>query len=252
MNPSRDNPRVANGRRPTGALMTTIAWIFALVLGATTLWLGGVLTASLVGTWQARVWEEVPATLHSWSAQSSRTMTPLVTESTMQRLQARYSWEFGGRRFEGERVGFSPLADNMGWAWRDAVVERLRAAEGGAPLAIRVDPAKPSRAVVEASLAVDQAAFIAVFLAFPCGFITLLAIGAGLQAMGAMTGQVLTSLQWPLWALLHGAVAVPVWLLAAPHSVEGFGAVALGGLALLGLAGAVTLLRALRGVFRAD
>lgn len=241
-------PGMGSRRRaasPRSPFMAAVAWLVMLVFGAAALWLSVAFATMLWGVWQAQRWVAVPAALQGWSLESSRTMTSRNVGGTMQALEARFTYDVAGRRFEGTRVGFVPLADGLSGSWRQGVIARLREAERGAPLLIHVDPEDPARAVVERTLAVPQAAFIAAVLAFPCGLVTLLLIGLLLQGVGKLAGAALMPLQWPLWALLHGALSLPVWALAPPDSIEGFAAVSLSVLALLALAGGAGLIRAL-------
>ena len=229
--------------------MTLLAWFFVAVFGAAMVSLGAMLAASLLGVWQARGWVEVPATLQAWSIERTEgvNLQQRAGRPRTWKLQAQYRYTFEGQVHEGRRVGFVPLADNVSGDWRSAVISRLRAAEGGKPLTVFVDPKAPERSVVERSLALPQAVFIAVFLLFPCGFVSLLLIGTALQAVGGGTSTPLMALQLPLWALLHGLVALPILWLAAPRSIGTGSALLLGALGLLALTGLVTLLRAVRG-----
>jgi hypothetical protein len=116
------------------------ALIFALGFGA-----GGLFgMTSLV----SHVWGGIRA--GSWQP-----ATAIVTEASLERsgkrgtrAKARYTYEIGGKRYEGTRVGLVEGADNIG-DWQQAQFAQLVGArQSGQPIQIWVDPHRPERAIV--------------------------------------------------------------------------------------------------------
>lgn len=233
-------------------VMRVAAALLLLVLGLAALHMGQRLALLLHGVWVAQHWTPVPARLESWDEQvSSSAFSGRGTSVRlpMKMLQARYVYSISGQTYIAERVGFTPVSDNISTDWRQGIIRRLLAASDDVPLTVWVNPLKPEQAVIEPSLPVPNAVFSAAILLFPCGVSTAYVLGALIRLLGPRGKASETRNQrWlmPLWALLHGLPVIPILALAAPDSIGVGSATVLVLLAAIGLAGMVGVLRNLR------
>lgn len=144
---------MSDARKGLGCLV-----LFALPFAAAGVFLG-ILTVRMLWTWaETREWQEVPTRiLHS------ELITNTDDDSTTYRVEARYSYEFAGVTFEGERVGLSTGSDNIGSFHEDKYQELSRYRSSGQPFRCYVDPAKPSRAILYRQLRWGLLALMGVF-----------------------------------------------------------------------------------------
>ena len=245
------NPAPAGGRPPAPQpwALRLVSGLIVLVLAVAGVWQGWQLGTSVVAVSQARQWVAVPAQLQSWQLQRTATSSARqVAGSAPQRLlSARYSYAFGDRQWTGGPVALRPLQDNFSDHHRDRIIQVLRQAETDAGrLTVWLDPARPERVVIDRRLPLAASLFSALLLVLPCGLASLVGLGLALNSLGRLVGRELRPLAWPLWALLHGGVALPLAGLAAPGDIGlGAGALLLA-LTALALAGALGLWRVLR------
>lgn len=121
---------------------------------------------NLIEWQQMKSWTPVEAWLHSAELVSSRS-----EDSTTYRVDARYHYEYGGYRYEGQRVGIMGGSDNIG-DFHHVLAARLEhALRTGTPVPAWVDPANPADAVLNRDMRWDALAF--------SGLITLLFGGVG-------------------------------------------------------------------------
>lgn len=129
-----------------GALLFTA--IFAVGFGLGGYWAGlRPLAQTLQAAWQVRSWVAVPAQVLQADLRQRRGSEGGITFA----LQARYRYEFGGARYEGVQVGLDAPggADNLG-DWQQQWHRRLQEAQSrNQTISVWVDPAQPSRSLVD-------------------------------------------------------------------------------------------------------
>lgn len=116
-------------------------------------------------------WVEVPAVIKR--AELKRN----AGESDTFQAVAEYEYEFGGRKFVGQRVGIYEASDNVGSFQRDAYRELKRHHDEGRAFRSFVNPQKPSDAILYRDLRWEMLAFNTVF-----------AVTFGSAGFGLMTG----------------------------------------------------------------
>lgn len=219
------------------------AAVLVVVFGAAAAWQAQQLGTTLVAVWQARGWQPVTARLVSWQRLDLGRMVIRHWAGIvpMQALAARYDYVIDGRAHVGSQAALDPLRDNFSDRDRDRIAAQLRAADADSGrLRIWVDPQHPDRAVIDRRLPVAACAFRAFVLLLPCGLATLVVLATVLRWIGAG--------RWalPLWAVLHGSVALPIALLAAPGDLTAGPSAILLLLAAVAAAGVVGLVRRAR------
>lgn len=172
--------------KPSKTIPGVLLAVFGLLFLAPGLFLSGLYFRGFQQWWDARDWEETPCRIESAELHTSR-----GSKSTTYRVTATYHYEYRGRSYRSERVGFSMGSDNVGdfhqRAYRDlAPYARPRPAaneveSAGPPLRpfrCYVNPASPAEAVLYRELRWEMQAFMAIFaLTFP-------AVGAGVMVAG--------------------------------------------------------------------
>lgn len=107
-------------------------------------------TAALLVEWRrAKGWVETPATINHLDLDVNR-----GGDCDTYQVVCRYTYEFNGVTYTGDRVGLSGGSDNIG-TWQRDTYERLRRHYGGAesaPAACWVNPNDPAEAVLDRSL----------------------------------------------------------------------------------------------------
>ncbi|MFY3382725.1 DUF3592 domain-containing protein [Paracidovorax sp. MALMAid1276] len=104
------------------------------------------LVLTLRAALEVRSWQPAPA-----QVLSARLQRHADSDSTTWQVRARYRYEFGGKVFEGNRVGLDPTAgaDNLG-DWHERWHARLQAAlSRGEPITVWVDPRRPSQSLID-------------------------------------------------------------------------------------------------------
>ncbi|NLX20733.1 MAG: DUF3592 domain-containing protein [Phycisphaerae bacterium] len=157
-----------------GHVKGIVGGFFLLVIGLVVL-LGLTLGFAACGAWmgyeggrlladyvRARHWVEVAAHIEAVDLACS-----CDGDGCAARAICTYRYAFDGREYQGKRVGLSRGADNID-SWQKATYTRLKQAfEEGRPVTCFVDPAQPTRAVLDRQLRypllVFQTAFALVF-----------------------------------------------------------------------------------------
>ncbi|HEY3393418.1 MAG TPA: DUF3592 domain-containing protein [Lacipirellulaceae bacterium] len=116
-------------------------------------------------------WVEVPAVIKRAELKRNG------GESDTFQAVAEYEYEFGGRKFVGQRVGIYEASDNVGSFHRDAYRELKRHHDEGRPFRCFVNPHKPSDAILYRDLRWEMLAFNTIF-----------AVAFGSVGFGLMTG----------------------------------------------------------------
>jgi Protein of unknown function (DUF3592) len=120
------------------------ALVFALAFGAGGLFGVTSLVNHVWGGIRASTWQPVTAIVTEASLERSGD----GSDAGSNRVQARYNYEIGGKRYDGTRVGLVDGGDNIG-DWQQAQFARLAGArQSGQPIQIWVDPNSPERAIV--------------------------------------------------------------------------------------------------------
>lgn len=212
------------------------------------------LANNISGTYTAKNWIATPAKLLSWERLSGYGAGGLRPGSTgsrrIDRLVASYEYHANGQTYKSDRVGFTEVYDNFSDDYRDAIIERLRVAEETqSPLTVWVNPAAPEQAVIERSLPVASSIFSAFFLLFPCGLASIILMTLFCswicRWIGANHDQAARNIVMPLWAILHGSLALPIIALAPAGSI-GLGASFILGLLLMLMVGGIYSFRPFR------
>lgn len=129
-----------------GALLFSA--VFAIGFGLGGYWAGlRPLAQTLQAAWQVRSWVAMPAQVLQADLRQRRGSEGGITYE----LQARYLYEFGGARYEGTQVGLDAQggADNLG-DWQQQWHQRLQEAQSrNQSITVWVDPARPSRALID-------------------------------------------------------------------------------------------------------
>jgi hypothetical protein len=122
-------------------------------------------TAALLWTWhEAKGWVAVEAHVTSVDLEVHSDEDGSTFEAA-----CRYTYEFNGVQYAGDRVGLEQGADNIG-DWQKTVHQKLKLAfEKGQPVTCYVDPAHPQRAVLFREL---RLAMLGFWLAFGAVFST--------------------------------------------------------------------------------
>jgi hypothetical protein len=120
---------------------------------------------------QMQSWVEVPAVIKRAELEGGR-----GKEDSVQAV-AEYEYEFGGRKFVGERVGIYDVSDNVGSFQHDAYRELKRHLDEGRAFRCFVNPQKPAEAVLYRQMRWEMLAFN-----------TMFAVLFGSAGLGLMTG----------------------------------------------------------------
>ncbi|MBA4267244.1 MAG: DUF3592 domain-containing protein, partial [Comamonadaceae bacterium] len=115
---------------------------------------------TVIDAMRMRQWEPVPAQLLDVRVASSRNSSG----NTTTRVQARYSYVVAGRTYTGERVAVSSMADNLGDFWYQLGWQLKRTHQQGKPATAWVNPADPTKAVLDRSLRWPLLGFWAIFI----------------------------------------------------------------------------------------
>jgi hypothetical protein len=148
--------------KSTGIL---VALVFAVCFGGVGAFTSWVVGKTLWSAWEANGWARVPAEVLQF-----------------ENGYVQYRYEFGGRTFLGTRLGIAAIETDEGSP--DEVRNRIhKAMNDKSPLEVLVDPAEPSRSVVDTTIPWTM---VVGFLPFALGF------GAvGLGAVGVMVAMML-------------------------------------------------------------
>jgi hypothetical protein len=108
---------------------------------------------------QMQSWVAVPAAITRAELKGGRGKDDSV------QAVAEYEYEFGGRKFVGERVGIYESSDNVGSFHRDAYGELKRHLDNGRAFRCFVNPQMPSEAILYRQMRWEMLAFNTVFAA---------------------------------------------------------------------------------------
>ena len=142
-------------------------------------------------------WVEVPAIIKQAELKGGR------GEGDSVQAVAVYEYEFGGRKFVGERVGIYDVSDNIGTFQPDAYRELKRHLDEGRAFRCFVNPKKPSEAILYRDLRWEMLAFNTIF-----------AVAFGSVGLGLMTGALAARRRLPLAAEVEPSEDKP-WLVRA-------------------------------------
>ena len=145
-----------------------IGTLFALPFFAVGVWMLWSISSTLYDAWQMDSWVQVPATLTTGGYR-----THSGDDSDTYEAYARYSYQFDGRSYRGDRVSLSGGGDNIGDYQRDIGRNLQRAI--GDDILIYVDPDKPADAIIDRGVRWGLLGFKSIFL-FVFGGVGLAAI----------------------------------------------------------------------------
>jgi len=133
--------------------------LFALPFAGVGVVMGWLLLSSL-WTWNAmQSWREVPAIIHEARLDESRS-----DDSTTYRVEAAYTYEYGGRTFSGDRVSMYSGSDNIGAFHENAHRELSEHQTSGEPFRCYVNPRNPGEAVLYRDLRPEMLGFYGLFV----------------------------------------------------------------------------------------
>ncbi len=132
------------------------------------------LVITLLTYLDAQSWVETPAQILKTKLNVSR------GKSTSYQVVADYVYEFGGRKYQGSRVGLTGGADNIGSFQQDAYRELSQHQKSKKPFRCFVNPRQPAEALLYRQLRWEMAAFQMIFV------LVFGAVGFGLL-IGALT-----------------------------------------------------------------
>jgi hypothetical protein len=118
-----------------------------------------------------QAWVEVPAVIKQADLKGAHDGDDSV------QAVAVYEYEFGGRRFVGERVGIYEISDNVGTFHPDAYRELKRHLDDGRAFRCFVNPQRPSEGILYRQLRWEMLSFNTIF-----------AVAFGSVGLGLMTG----------------------------------------------------------------
>lgn len=136
-----------------------LQYLFALPFCAVGVWMAGSIAHDLYSASQMQSWLPVEAILSEAGYRSHAGDGSATYEA-----YARYRYEFGGRRFEGDRVSVSRGADNLGSYQRRLGSELAAALARGDSVDIYVDPGEPANAVIDPAIRLPLIGFKMIFL----------------------------------------------------------------------------------------
>ncbi len=152
--------------------------MFALPFAAVGVGMGVWLASTLVTYLSARSWVETPATIIRTDLKVHH-----GRKSTTYEVTAEYRYDFGGRKYTGNRVGLASGPDNIGSFHQNAYRELSDCQKSGTPFPCFVNPADPAQALLYRDLRWEMVAFQMIFvLAF--GGVGFGLLFGGLTAMG--------------------------------------------------------------------
>ncbi|TWT96817.1 hypothetical protein Pla108_25910 [Botrimarina colliarenosi] len=149
-----------------GALFLTL---FALPFAAFGVWMAWSLTSMLWLAWASSSWEAVPATITHVELEKSG-------DEGSQKVLAEYQYRYAGQAYESDRVGLSPMADNISSHHRK-LYDKWRAAwKAEKTVPCYVDPRDPTQSLLDRQLrmvtVVFHLPFVLCFNAIGFGLIT--------------------------------------------------------------------------------
>jgi hypothetical protein len=166
---------MANVKRSSSALGSGCLILFALPFAAVGVGVGVWLASTLLTYLSARSWVETPAQIIRTDLKVSR------GKSTSYQVTAEYAYEFGGRKYHGNRVGLTGGYDNFGSFQQDAYRELDQHKRSKKPFRCFVNPAQPGEAVLYRQLRWEMAAFQMIFV------LVFGTVGFGLLIGGSMS-----------------------------------------------------------------
>ncbi|MCA1964704.1 MAG: DUF3592 domain-containing protein, partial [Prosthecobacter sp.] len=180
---ARQARQVADGR----------AVLFGLPFIIAGLGIGGFVYFPAISTWwSACAWEEVPCWIEKADLNSSRSRKG----GTTSKATASYRYEYRGRTYHSEKVGFTGGSDNIGDFQQRAYAEIRAFAGKDRPFRCYVNPAKPEQAVIFRELRWGLMLMMSVFpMLFPLVG-ALISLG-GLQALRKARAEAKLAQQYP-------------------------------------------------------
>lgn len=130
-------------------LDSAFIWTFAVIFLGVSFLLANSVLSQFVAWHEARSWVECPCTLNHVELHQDH------DETTTYLTRARYEYEFKGRVYHGDRVGFGDAADNFGDFQKRTYRELRRYQQNGQPFRAFVDPHDPSQSVLYRELRIE-------------------------------------------------------------------------------------------------
>ena len=136
-----------------------IGTLFALPFAAVGVWMGASIASTLIDAAQMTGWQPVQAEL-----QRAGYRTHSGDDSTTHEAFARYSYEWQGRKYSGDRVALAGGADNIG-DYQQELGRRLRDAwTSGETVTVWVNPQRPAESIVDRTIRWGLIGFKSIFL----------------------------------------------------------------------------------------
>ncbi len=149
---------MANTNRSASKSGSGCLVLFALPFAAVGVGMGVWLCSTLLAYFSARNWVETPAHIIRTELKAQR------GKSTTYETTAEYSYEYGGQKYTGTRVGLNSGADNVGSFQQTAFRELSRYQNSKQPFRCYVNPAQPDQSLLYRDLRWELVAFKMLFV----------------------------------------------------------------------------------------
>ena len=136
-----------------------LLFLFALPFFSVGVWMTWSIGSGLSDYFQMKEWQPVQAQLESAGYE-----THSGDDSNTYEAYARYTYEFGGRRYSNDRVGISSGADNIGDYQTDTGNRLASAMRNGGLITVYVNPEDPQNSIVDRSLRWGLLGFKSIFM----------------------------------------------------------------------------------------
>ncbi len=189
-----------------------VALLFLLMFCGMGLWCGWQVFTTIHASAISRDWVETPATLKSWSIETTTgTMTPRGISDRSSFIIADYTYVYDGKEFIGNRVGFENFINDIGSSTRNRRLEILEMA-GIRPESFKVfvNPDNPAQVVIDRSLPTEALLSVSCFMLL-CSLWLSILYGFLLRGLQHLLKTKLEQFQMSLTGIIHGGIVIPIY-----------------------------------------
>ena len=182
-----------------------LIWFFFAAFGAAAMFLLVRYVQVISFMHHTEHWVSVPAHIEEWDFHTTSTSSagrPGSSSKPMHRITGTYSYTWNGQNYTSSLLGPLKGSDNFSSHYRRMLVAHLHEER---PAAL-VNPLAPSQSTLTRLLPWEHLLFTAVFLIFPCGFVSF----AALATVCLPVASWLPSFPRRLWGGLHGSLLLPI------------------------------------------
>ena len=189
-----------------------VALLFLLMFCGMGLWCGWQVFTTIHATATSRDWVETPATLKSWSIETTTgTMTPRGISDRSSYIIAEYTYIYEGNEFVGKRVGFENFINDIGSSTRNRRLEILELASMKPEnFKVFVNGENPAQAVIDRSLPTEALLSVSCFMLL-CSLWLSILYGFLLRGLQYLLKTKLDQFQMSLTGILHGGIVIPIY-----------------------------------------